>query len=461
MAKTKRHIDLELKAKLGTHTVPVTEGDWTAFESFRKKKESKRRGYIYLIAATLLFVAVSGMLVWKYQENKPLGQTEKSEKTEPATGLEDKSGTAGKTGSETPGHQGAGEGGQSQESSPSEVPVKENGTQNQETKTRNQETNPQSPIPNSQSPSEVPTPKPGTTDGPITEGPGAPDIQRFPVLSPGGIPFITFHIAPPVLNGAEIPVVTAYEKGKDQDTGKFSGKSRRIPPMTTPSLAFGVVYGFGKPSLTTGNFDSTQTHRQYEKTLKESEQTSQVFRLFAQYEYRMKFGLEFGAGLQFSSVSQVQKYNFEMRDIPYFGPDGSIWFYIPIPPNQAVTPTVFESKQTIMSATVPMSVGYSRNLGSNFRLGVRAGGSIGMNWSKDFTGLSPKTLSETTVKANVNPFNMSYGGGLFGEYFYLRGWSARVSFDWTAQNKLYKDANGYNATNRYYEFKLGVVRYLY
>ncbi|MHB1277590.1 MAG: hypothetical protein ACYC1Q_04265, partial [Bacteroidia bacterium] len=165
-------------------------------------------------------------------------------------------------------------------------------------------------------------------------------------------------------------------------------------------------------------------------------------------------------GLQYSSQTQVRQYDFQLREIPYLGPNGDIWFYIPIPPNQSVTPTVFESKQSIHSASVPVSIGYAHTLGSNFRLGLRAQGSLGMNWSKDFTGLSPKTLSQTTLRANVNPMSVSYGGGLFAEYFYLRAWSARVSLDWTAQNKLYKTSNSYNVSNRYYEFKLALVRYL-
>ncbi|HCS20284.1 MAG TPA: hypothetical protein DIW47_06930, partial [Bacteroidetes bacterium] len=284
--------------------------------------------------------------------------------------------------------------------------------------------------------------------------------RRVEVLSPGEIPYFTFHIVPPAPDQAEIPVVVAYKKGKDQDTGMFARNSSRIPPMTTPSLAFGLAYGFGNPSLTVGNNDTTQTHRQYEQTIKGAKQNSQVFRLFLQYEYRLKFGMEFGAGLQFSSQTQVQRYNFQLREIPYMDTNGNIMFYIPIPPWQAVTPTVFESKQQMFSASVPLSFGYAHTLGKNLRLGARAQGSIGLNWSKAFNGLSPKTLSETTVSANANPLNLSYGGGLFGEYFYLDSWSARLSLDWTAQNKLYKNSNSYNITNRYYEFKLALVRYL-
>ncbi|HCS19644.1 MAG TPA: hypothetical protein DIW47_03620, partial [Bacteroidetes bacterium] len=68
MAENKRHIDLELKAKLGAHEVPVMESDWTSFDAFRNNKDKKRRRIIYLFAAALVFIAVSGMLVWKFQD---------------------------------------------------------------------------------------------------------------------------------------------------------------------------------------------------------------------------------------------------------------------------------------------------------------------------------------------------------------------------------------------------------
>lgn len=460
MAKNKRHIDLELKAKLGTHAVPVTESDWTAFETFRNKREGKRRRFIYLIAACLVFVGVMGMLVWKFQDTKTLSGTEKPENVQLPPTTDDKTGPAEKSETLTV---------DPSEEKHKTLPESESGKpqwKSNSTETTSPESNAPgtTPFKTPASPEggENPQQKQGVTDGLMTEGPGGIDIQRFQTLRLVSITPFVFYIAAPALNQTSIPAVVAYEKAENKDTGKalagFKPKSIGIP--FTPSLALGLVYGFGKPEMMLGDIDSARTHRQYENTLKEAKQSSQVFRLNLQYEYRLKFGVEFGAGLQFSSVTQVQKYSFQMRDIPYIDTDGTILFYIPIPPNQTVTPTAFESKQNIFSASVPMSVGYAHNLGKSFRLGARAQGSFGMNWSKDFTGLSPSTLSETSLKANVNPLNMSYGGGLFGEYFYLRTWSARVSLDWTAQNKLYKQSNSYNAINRYYEFKLALVRYL-
>ncbi len=458
MAKNKRHIDLELKTKLGAHEVPVMESEWTAFETFRNKKESKRRRFIYLIAAALVFIAVSGMLVWKIQDAKRNNQIENnlSEKQNPVQPSEEHIATpdqkanpenleSGGTQSGTPGTEPG--------TSGTKPGTSNTGTSNKGTSNTGSGSPAESQditTPERQKGKEV---EPGTLDQPGF----TPEIT--PPLSV--TPFV-FRFPAPQLPWTEIPVVTAQKSSNDTDTGKtLPGKNeKKFMPISTPSLAFGLAYGFGNPALTVENNDTTQTHRQYEQTLKGAKQNSQVFRMFLQYEYRLKFGLEFGAGLQFTSQTQVQRYNFQLREIPYLGPNGDIWFYIIIPPNQPVTPTVFESRQNIYTASVPLSLGYVHKLGTNFRLGMRAQGSLGMNWSKDFIGLSPKTLSETTVRANVNPLNLSYGGGLFGEYFYLDKWSARLSVDWTAQNKQFKVSNGYNITNRYYEFKLALVRYL-
>ena len=201
-------------------------------------------------------------------------------------------------------------------------------------------------------------------------------------------------------------------------------------------------------------------HKDYASTQKETAAKTNVFRFFGQYEHRINLGLEFGAGLQFSSVTQVRSYSFENRNIPFIGLDGEIIAYIPVPNGQSVDATVFESRQNIYSASVPLSVGYAHTLGSNFRLGIRAQGNFGVNWSKAYANLNPKTLTEMSSAGNSNPFNMSYGGGVYGEYFYLSKWSLRGSFDWTAQNKQYQSQNNYNLQNRFYELRFSLVRYL-
>lgn len=455
MAGTKRHIDQELKAKLGKHTLPVMDSDWTAFEGFRKKRESKRRRTLYFIAAaSLLFIALSGALIWKsfdtpgliHSENTEIQQTQKDEikqAQETPTDKPIKSEEKGKvpTGTGTPGEPES-----KQSTDKGELADGETASSakpGQDKPARDESNTPDVPV---------------TPDAPET--PEEADAYRFPVISLFRIDSRSFIIPSPIWKSAERPSVVAYKKDENQDTLTSPGKGKRLgfPPLSTPSIALGFVYGFGNPVLSVEPIDSSETHRGYENALQGSKKSSQVFRFFLQYEYRLKLGLEFGAGLEVSSATQVQNFNFQTWDIPVFDPDGKIVNYFP---SQNPIPTQFESRQTVTSANVPVSVGYSHTFrGTNLRLGARARGSFGMNWSKGFNGLSPATLSETTLNANINPFNMSYGGGLFGEYFYLRTWSARVSLDWTAQNELYRKSNSYNINNRYYEFKLAIVKYL-
>ncbi|MHB1277589.1 MAG: hypothetical protein ACYC1Q_04260, partial [Bacteroidia bacterium] len=284
MAKNKRHIDLELKTKLGAHEVPVMENEWAAFESFRNKRETKRRRFIYLLAAALVFIAVSGMLVWKIQETKRNDQIENNLSERQPANSEGVTKRDQDQVSEEPIN--ASDEKASPENPGSSISGSDNPVNSQDNT-----------IPDNQEGIKL-SQETGNQPGNTNEGKEEFVPKTFPPFASISVSPFVFHLPLPQLNWAEIPVMTAYKPSKENDSSKtLTGpKGKKFPPLNTPSLAFGLAYGFGNPSLTVGNNDSTQTHRQYEETLKEAKQNSRVFRLFLQYEYRLKFGLEFGAG---------------------------------------------------------------------------------------------------------------------------------------------------------------------
>lgn len=458
MAGTKRHIDQVLRDKLSKHQAPIGEADWDAFVAFQDAQKPRRKPILYWSAAIFVLGLLSSILLWNF-----FGSTDaklNSNKSTPApTQSEQGAPEVNNTTS-------AGQEIQTQEiqtNKPGSVPESTSETPTEEVSngTGTQQQAGQSPK-GEQFVQERPTANSGN-EGSGMDGETStewPIVARFAPLNLSSISPRVLLIPTPKWGWFEQAYITAYTPKSDKDSSKKTLPLAKVRPPMTPCIAAGFVYGFGTPQLTVPQGEQGEVHKDYEAREKEAKAKTTAFRFFAQYEYRLKLGLEFGAGLQFSSVTQVRSYSFENRSIPFIGLDGKIISYIDVPNGQPVNPTVIESRQNIYSATVPLSVGYARNIGSNLRLGIRAQGNLGMNWSKSYLSLDPKTLTESGRAGNSNPFSASYGGGLYGEYFYLSKWSLRGSLDWTAQNNQYKAGNSYNLQNRFYEIRFSLVRYL-
>jgi|GEM_PF-2384388 len=457
MAGTKRHIDQVLKNKLGNHQASITEADWDAFDAFQQKKKPSRKGLFYLGAAALFIALLSTLLFLNRntsvdspkaanQPRNPAPQTEQGNQLATKPSLSEKESVSNPT---------------------EESEINANNNEEETSANTAQSTDHSSPgntLPSADNETGADIP---STTPPSTQVLGTQNIESTPAAIERNEEVKLSRIAPRVLRipasqlgRFEHAYIAAYAPKEDKDSNKNLLKFvKKLPPMG-PCIAVGLVYGFGTPQLSLTPGDPEQEHKDYAATEKGTSSRSNVFRFFGQYEYRIKAGLEFGAGLQFSSVTQVRKYSFENRNIPFIGPDDKILLYIRIPSNQSVDPTVFESRQNIYSATVPLTVGYAHAIGSKLRIGARVQGNMGLNWSKAYTNLNPKSLAETPSAGNSNPLNIGYGGGVYGEYFYLSKWSLRGSFDWTAQNKQYKSGNSYNLQNRFYEIRFSLVRYL-
>lgn len=462
MAGTKRHIDQVLKNKLSNHQSPITEADWDAFDMFQQKRKPNRKPLFYWGAAVLFLGLLSALLLWNTspssQTTHDLNDPASSEQTNEAATEQGLTATEPMDAAE-------------QTTSSSEESIRNsevessNNTANSPNGSGKEITPAQEPTVQTESPQQVdgstPNNNPSTpqVDSPIQE---QTQVER---LAPLNIP----SISPKVLliptstwGWFEHAYIASYEPKDNKDSNTVADPTKILKnrlPMS-PCIAIGFVYGFGTPQLSVPASNPAEVHKDYESAEKGSKAKTNVFRFFGQYEYRLNLGLEFAAGLQFSSVTQVRSYSFENRNIPVFDQDDQILGYFKVPPSQSVDPTVLNSRQNIYSANVPLTIGYAHTLGNKLRIGVRAQGSFGMNWSKSYTTLNPKTLTEMSSPGNSNPFNMTYGGGLYGEYFYLSKWSLRGSLDWTAQNKQYTSKNSYNLQNRFYELRFSLVRYL-
>jgi len=462
MAGTKRHIDQVLKNKLGNHQSPITESDWDAFDVFQQKRKPNRKPLFYWGAAVLLMGLLSALLLWN---SSPSSESTQGLNDSPSTeNTSTVSTEQGGTGTEST------DAGEEVINSTKEVQANSGSESiNSPTNTPAESVPQRSPEPKQKVKGEKPDLVEGNTP---STNPSAPSNQN-PILdqaqverfAPLHIPSISpkvLLIPTPTWGWFEQAYITAYEPKDQKDSNSVLSLkkfTKNLLPMG-PCVAVGFVYGFGTPQLTVPASNPTEVHKDYEGAEKGSKAKTNVFRFFGQYEHRLNLGLEFSAGLQFSSVTQVRSYSFENRNIPVIGIDNEIIGYIHIPPSQSVDPTVFNSRQNIYSASVPMTIGYAHTLGNKLRIGVRAQGSLGMNWSKSYSTLNPKTLTEMNSAGNSNPFNMTYGGGVYGEYFYLSKWSLRGSLDWTAQNKQYNSKNSYNLQNRFYELRFSLVRYL-
>lgn len=437
MAGTKRHIDQVLKSKLGNHQAKVDESDWAAFEQFldTPKKTSRRVIYFRWAAAFLVLLGLVAGITYFSLDSTSSEQIVNTQTVEPQS--------------------------QSQTQTQTQPEAQSQSQPEINTELQSQ------PQPQTQSEQGMPSrraqpqPQPKTQSQPNF----STDITRQSSLDVKTISPRVLLIPTPSWGWFEHALLPPYQAKEEekQDTGAAPGNNKIksfLPPLG-PSVAVGIVYGFGTPELSLKQGDPSQVHEDYNSALKGAKNSSQTFRLLAQYEYRLKFGLQLSAGLQMSSSVQVQQFSFENRKIPYFGTNGEIITYFVIPGSQPVPPTEFESRQNTYSATVPLNIGYTYRFGSKFSMGVRAQAGLGLNWAKSYSGLDPKTLAQKdNMNSSVNPLNFSFGGGLFGEYLYLEKWSVRASFDWTKQNLQYQNSNSYNMLNRYFECKLSLVRYL-
>lgn len=445
MAGTKRHIDQVLKSKLGNHQAKVDESDWSAFEQFldTPKKTSRRAIYFRWAAAFLVLLGLVAGITYFSLDSTSSEQIVNTQTVEPQPQSRhpERGSTSRRAQTQT-------------QTQPQSLPITI-GTESLQTPEM------------STKPKSQPQPQPEIN----TELQSQPqpnfstDITRQPILDVKTISPRVLLIPTPSWGWFEHALLPPYQakEQEKQDTGAAPGNNKIksfLPPLG-PSVAVGIVYGFGTPELSLKQGDPSQVHEDYNSALQGAKNSSQTFRFLAQYEYRLKFGLQLSAGLQMSSSVQVQQFSFENRKIPYFDPNGNILTYYFIPGSQPVPPTEFESRQNTYSATVPLNIGYTYRFGSKFSMGVRAQAGLGLNWAKSYSGLDPKTLAQKdNMNSSVNPLNFSFGGGLFGEYLYLEKWSVRASFDWTKQNLQYQNSNSYNMLNRYFECKLSLVRYL-
>lgn len=465
MKEAGRHIDKVLKEKLGNHSLPVTEQDWTEFQSLFQKHRRTRRGIVWFVSICL--ISIAGLGIWLIRSGAPSGpETTTEQQDNNTTGTTPEEFNNGSRGQSE-------DGGNTSTEQKQHIHSQSDGIASQ-TPVKGSQPQPQpqqQDLPsNGSNASNGTNSSNGSNTGDPVEGgvqpgrtPGAdPVVNRYPPLPAPFIAGMPFHLPSSFHPKENKPDYVAAYTAKDSSKNSNHLKKPFQQPKLGPGIAFGMVYGFGQPALSVPDYDTTIIHKEYRDKLENTPRQSSTFRLYARYEHRLNLGVEVAGGLEFSSTVQKQQYNFEMRTIPYFDTNGNIFLYIPLPANQQGDITRFDSKVQIYSIRVPVSIGYSRFLGENFRLGARVQSSFGLNWSNSsYKGLRPASLEETTMKAPVNPFSLTYGGGLFAEYFYLeRKWSMRGSFDWTGQNGQFKKKNPYNLNNRFYELNLAIVRYL-
>ncbi|MDX5321406.1 MAG: hypothetical protein LPK45_09785 [Bacteroidota bacterium] len=461
MAINKRHIDEELRRQLANHQAPVQETEWDAFEQFMDARQPKKRPVAWWKYAAILLLLVSvGVVVWN-----PFSSSELTDKKESAQSTTIENVPQPELGSANPqskntvrpetlsgestspsGH----ETNQGIESTSGQPSAKSSQT------TDNSAINPEA--------SESRTPRPEGLREVYTPQEEEIETSRFAERTVKTISPRVLLIPTPKWGWFEqsfLAVNTPAEKPKanNNQNNPGRGKSIRVPSFG-PAITAGVSYGFGNPALQTKTGDPSYVHEDYNNRLKESTARTNALRFFASYEYQMKAGIRVSAGIQYTQTTQTRQFNFEQRKIPYIGLDGEIITYLQIPAGQPVTPTVFVSEESIQTASIPLTLSYSRSLTPNLSFGVRAQSGIGLNWANQFNGLSPLTLTEESMSSPVNPMNLTYGGGLFGEYVYLSKWGIRANFDWVGQNKQYQSSNSYNLNNRFYECKLTLVRYL-
>ncbi len=495
MTRERKHIDQVLKEKLSGQKLPVTEADWEAFRTFRTSRDGEKkkprtlfmllkekldgqrspvaesewhlfrsryaavkaarsRRFYLGISALVLLLALTGTVIWLSNPGSAPNPSE--------TGMDTPTKQPQATPEHNPVNPGEADGKTGQtngqaEQAP-EIPATPGKGQQPDRETTGEiaSGNGANGTPGNRNPgdpgkkSEDPAPASGFTRyiNPVPAGiqafrlpfTGRPDLE---LVYPG-------MLTPPDKDGTTTKD-TKQDKKELRREKNLQGKG--------PSLALGFMYGIGNPNLQNVG-TGYQVHEQYAEVIRNTPTRSTVKRLYLRYEHRWRWGLDFGAALEYSSSLQTQQLNFQRRSLPFYDLDGrTVLGYIPIPDSMRTT-TAFHSQQSFFAFRLPISVGYSRFVSEKLMLGGRLSYALGYRWSgENYQGIDPETLLTANLKSKANPLSMLYGAGIYAEYFYLTNYSVRASIDASVGNLQYRN-NNYNLTNRFYEFNLAMIWYL-